>query len=213
MPIFKSTSKIIYFSHIPKTGGSSIENTLKSFDEIKMALHSPARKKITPMSPQHLHTQFLDRLFPENFFDWEFTVVRNPYARLVSEYNMKKKGLEKKGSPLSFEDYARRCFSKFKKLPSTRDNHIRPQVDFVSINTKVYNLENGLEAPLKDALTHLEISHSRLDPILRHDRKSKNPEVYSVSSQLISIIQSFYKDDFQRFGYDPIVIPPSIQVE
>ena len=62
-----------------------------------MSFHCSKQDKFTIVSPQHIEYDSFRKAFPDNFFDWQFTIVRNPYDRIVSEYNMKKEaGVEKK---------------------------------------------------------------------------------------------------------------------
>ena len=91
MPYFRN--KHILFIHIPKTGGSSVENLLSENDI--MSLKTPCDPTLLPspyntVTLQHqLYTtiyQYREK-FKIEFNDKLriFAIVRNPYHRLVSE--------------------------------------------------------------------------------------------------------------------------------
>jgi len=74
MPLFKINSRIIFFVHIPKTGGTSVENTLARVGEISM------HRKPFPdwVPPQHWHAEIYETVIPKDFYDYGFLVCRNP---------------------------------------------------------------------------------------------------------------------------------------
>jgi len=47
----------------------------------------PYAPEWTATSPQHVTVETLGRLFPPDFFDHSFEVVRHPVARIVSAYH------------------------------------------------------------------------------------------------------------------------------
>ena len=203
LPIFRSKSNLIYFAHIPKTGGSSVENILKKIPGIQMSFHCSKQDKFTIVSPQHIEYDSFSKAFPDNFFDWQFTIVRNPYDRIVSEYNMKKE------AGVSFAAFVRAALKRYKVYAHTRDNHIRPQSDFFGPNMEIYKLEDGLQIPISQACKKLNIS---FDFELRHDRKSKQLKPYKLKDSLKEKIFNHYRKDFELFGYNPDVLPDSIEL-
>ena len=68
MPIIKVNGVLLYFSHIPKCGGSSVENLLAQFSDSIVFLD---RKFLThkntwnTSSPQHIDGLSLNRLFKD----------------------------------------------------------------------------------------------------------------------------------------------------
>lgn len=90
MPVFKIDKSIVYFAHVPKCAGSSVEeyimhrfNNLSMFDVDFRRLG----RNGWYISPQHLHVEALNRIFRLNFFDFTFAVVRHPLTRFISAYN------------------------------------------------------------------------------------------------------------------------------
>lgn len=143
---------------------------------------------------QHMHRAVYEDAVSEDFFDWAFTVVRNPFDRFASEYKMKV--LDAGGSD-RVEDWAEACFERFGEFKFTRDNHIRPQVEFISDYLEVYRFESGLEAPLRDAVSRLGLV---LDKIPHAKRGSYGR--LQVSERAIELIADFYSKDFELLGYD-----------
>ncbi|MFV0410535.1 MAG: sulfotransferase family 2 domain-containing protein [Paracoccus sp. (in: a-proteobacteria)] len=119
MPFFKHSGKLIYFAHVPKCAGTSIENYL-------VTRYGPAAfldRKLTPgnrhnwcrTSPQHLSVEQLNRLFPEGFFDAGFAFVRDPLARVRSAFHFHQTKRKKIPAEESFEQWLPRI-AEFDKL-------------------------------------------------------------------------------------------------
>lgn len=81
------------FVHIPKTGGTSIENVIwpgpRSADDLWMGFVSPFRNKYQTGGLQHLKArQIREEVGAEVFSSFfKFTVVRNPWDKVVSQWS------------------------------------------------------------------------------------------------------------------------------
>lgn len=84
--------KFIFFAY-PKTGSSSVRQILDPYSDIIATTY----KKRTQDNPfySHITAHETKKLFEERGWDWnsyhKFVVVRNPYSRIVSLYNMSSK--------------------------------------------------------------------------------------------------------------------------
>ncbi len=192
MPLYRTAAGVVFFVHIPKTGGTSIEKTLKragAAEALKM------RKKVgfSKATLQHMHAEIHEQAVGSKFVDYAFTVVRNPYDRFASEYKMK---VVDSGLDESVDDWATQNFARFKDFGYTRDNHIRPQVEFISKHVEVFNFEDGLEAPVAAACKQLELEV----PEVGHEKKGTTGTL-EASGETLEMINTFYRDDFYEFGY------------
>ena len=203
MPLFKSGKNLIHFIHIPKTGGSSIENALANLTGIKMALQT-GKNEMFKVTPQHMDKAMYKKVIPKNFVDWHFTVVRNPYSRILSEYKMKVLAVDNVN--ISLDDFIEQSISRCKVYPYTRDNHIRPQVDFVANFVEVFKLEDGLENPIKMACRYLNVKSTNSIP---HSRKIDVKPI-KINKKTVNLISTFYEKDFHRFKYDPDTLPSTL---
>ena len=193
MPLYRTDAGVVFFAHIPKTGGTSIEKTLNSAGAAE-ALKLKKQAGYSKATLQHMHAELYTEANGKNFADYSFTVIRNPYDRFASEFKMKvvSAGLED-----SVDDWAVTNFKRFKKFEYTRDNHIRPQVQFISKRLEVFRFEDGLEAPLEAACKHLELEV----PMVRHEKRGTKTLI-EVKEQTLEVIHKFYRRDFSRFDYE-----------
>jgi hypothetical protein len=137
MPILYRQSDSVFFYHIPKTGGRAIEEHLRS-QKVRIALHSPklhgTDKLGFPCSPQHFHAEIVTNLFRDKtFFKLRFAVVRHPVDRMLSEYRMFDANLR-----VSIHKWVDRSFIRYSTDSYYRDNHFRPQTEFIDQLTAVY---------------------------------------------------------------------------
>lgn len=152
MPFFTKHDVCIFFSHIPKTGGTSVEDYL-TFNGFDRSFYS---SPMHPCSLQHRHLADSklseERLRLEPKFSFAF--FRDPLSRMKSEYFMRLKG--KTPNPSNFEYFVKNGISKYKKNPYRCDNHFRPQIEFVDEKIKVFRF--GDWTPFIDDLERLEIN-------------------------------------------------------
>ena len=205
MPILRYMKKIGYFAHIPKCAGNSVYKYLNSVG-IKVAFLDkgyfsfPATETWNLTSPQHIDGYSLARLFPSDFFDFSFAIVRNPISRFISAYNMQTlvaNKIDKNINEFIESDLTNQRFDhKF------FDNHFREQTKFLMPNVyyEIFKLENGL-GRVQSYIESVYRSSSKFN--IGHENKVKNshPETFLTKKSKDTLID-FYKQDFEKFQYE-----------
>lgn len=207
MPLYRNGDKVILFVHIPKTGGSTVEEVLKAAGA-PQALKYHKRLGYSNATPQHMHWTVLKHWLPLGFYDYAFAVVRHPLARMVSEYRWRQ-ALSKHRELPEFDIWVRRQITRYADDSFLLDNHIRPQSEFTGPGVEVFRLEDGLERPVRAGLEHLGLAPE--NPDIHHARKSKRG-MLSATEQTLQKIRTFYAADYERFGYDPDILPKDLQI-
>lgn len=225
MPI-SHKSKLL-FVHIPKTGGTSIE---KMFD---MSLRSnfftrfsgrmdyqhilentsmtETEKRICGLkNMQHFTFKELKKILPAETVNsyFKFSVVRNPYDRVISEYFHCKNGdsrLQRPYNDMTLENFINSVFSLSEEDRIFYcDGHMETQSSYLvdennSINglDKIYRFENFSEC-LIDLKTR---TGSTIKEV--HSRKTERNSDYNTyyTPEIKKKVYDFYKIDFDTFGY------------
>ncbi len=200
MPIFRLNGKTILFLHIPKAGGTSIETWLSA--------HGPESFRLRynriglPCVPQHFHGALIEQLFAPGFFDYSFCVPRNPYWRLLSEYNYRM-GHRKWPWRLlprpGFALWVRRSLSRYDRNPYLYSNHLRPQVAFRIAGTEAFRLEDQQPA----LIARLSALGGLPPPAELPRTNASTPLALGIDPATAALIHQFYRADFETFGYDP----------
>lgn len=198
MPIFRINDKNILFMHIPKAGGTSIEQWLGGHGQ--RLFHLPRKRDDLPCVPQHFHAELIESLFGSRFFDYSFAVVRNPYWRLLSEYNfrMSHRPRRERIFPVpSFDRWLCKVLRRYRSNPYIYSNHIRPQVDFMVEGVEAFSLETDLPK-LRHTLAALcQVDAPSEIPVTNRSiiRETR------ISETAARLVYEFYREDFERFGY------------
>jgi hypothetical protein len=196
MPILEN--KKLIFIHIPKCAGTSIVNSLN----MDTSGHYSAGKVV---AQQPIHPKIHD---PEYI---SFTLVRNPWDRLVSCYELARMDIRPYYEH-EHEDYALMKNIKFSDviqlLANPMYNHIfrhpgwRPQehwvydddnkcnVDYIF---KMENMHKELPEFFKKFELHVDIKH------LNKSSRSNYTDYYTP--ELVEIVGEIYKSDIQKFEY------------
>lgn len=215
MPIFSNANKNILFIHIPKCGGSSIERIARSLGWAEsLSIRGKSRLEIQyfKSSLQHLHAEPLQLLLNLEVFDKIFTVVRNPFSRIKSEYYWQRSN---RTTELDVDEWLHKTFEAYAKDPHVYDNHIRPQIEFIphndNVNVKIFKLEEGgidsakqllLDGvPTKSAFTSLKEGLARRK-IPNEKRSVKDSIIEKKFEKHYQSIVDFYMVDYSSFSYE-----------
>lgn len=157
------------------------------------------RMAAPPNSPQHLiwadATRQMSRR-PET----TFAVVRDPVARLSSEYRYQRR--HRRGTRsgralarLPFPFWVRLMLAVAHRHPYAFDNHLRPQCDFVPEDATVFRLEEGLQA-VADWLS-AQTGETLCPPA----RALVTGQAAPIDPATRARIEAAFSQDFERFGY------------
>lgn len=201
MPLFIYEKKSFIFMHVPKSGGSSVEWTLKKTCKTHMLnANVNSNKSLSmPCNPQHFHAEIMESFFDSTEIDFSFLVVREPLQRLLSEYKYRKLSRTKRGLKIKpFSEWVQTTFEKYEDNSYILDNHIRPQSEFIYPNANIFKLENGLGEVIKFVSSKLEIN---TDQFTEAHRNSSSNEKIEVDSKVIKLVHEFYSKDYELLGY------------
>jgi Sulfotransferase family len=215
MPLAHSNGSYIFFAHVPKTGGSSVTGYLtQRFGPLAMAerfdstgaLRSAATRQRGVILPvDHLAAADLERFLPQGLA-WSFAVVRDPMARILSEYRFQA-GISRM-SRLGFSTWLRVMLRAAERDPRIYENHLRPQGDLVPEGAEVFRLEDGLASMIArlDMVTGATAPGVEIPHLLKSGKAS-----VTLRRQDADLIARFYAGDYARFSYampDLQALPP-----
>ena len=206
----------IVFIHIPKTGGTSVEHyfirkgvppscliTLDTWEPTH-----PAWKR--GISLQHQLYRDIEIFAADTGTSLEtcrkFTIVRNPYTRIVSDlffFNL----ISPKSTPNEVTDAIKMYLKAYEKDNTAYDNHPRRQTDFIINNSRKLDLsihimrcERLIEDMRAFGFTDFDVHEQR-------NRYNMNETAYLnyLNKESLLIISRFYAADFAIFKY-PLLI-------
>lgn len=216
MPI-NSNHKII-FIHVPKTGGTSIEQILEMMSPDAFLTYKPSRNtySLLPLDKftsdeyrlcasknlQHFTLRELQKVLdPQIYKEYKkISVVRNPYERLVSEFAYSQKTINRHHN---FDMFVKKNLAHPQYLRNWLfDGHLETQTSFLineenNFNSidKIYRYEN-----LQDCLKDLNsLTGKNTYPHLYKSAHQPYQEYYTQYLQ--ELVYNFYKEDFINFNY------------
>jgi len=220
MPIIRIGAKLIYFAHVPRCAGSSIEDYLGArFGQLgfldRSFLSIPVAGRWNQCSPQHIDVRSLMRLLPAALFDAIFAVVRHPVDRIVSVYRFQRDIAGLIPADTGFGDWLAELESQYEKDPFCYDNHAQPATNLIpERNAKIFRLEDGL-APVVDWLDELAGNQDGPREMVVSNTYAQRLDREQVpagpASQITEtergIIEEIFAADYKRFGYAESAAP------
>lgn len=183
--------------HIPKTGGMSIDHVFDragwNISYNSGIINDPYYSKILNPQGSLLHLTYNELAMSLDIadFDFVFTVVRNPYERVISEYHWQH-------CTRNFNTWFKEEIQNTTKISQYKDNHFCPQIEYVGKHTDaVYNLEQGFTNIVNDLETRLNTVFAQ--KTFHANISNKTINLDDIDKQLV---YNAYKQDFERFGYD-----------
>mgnify|MGYP001439069767 CR=1 FL=1 len=197
----------ILFIHIPKTGGTVIENEIKKITYQRLysgkcndLLPSPNNKISLQHQPYEILYKYRSICFRSLYIFNKikmFTIVRNPYDRVISDLFFLKK-IKKETSAEDVYIIIKNDYIFRKDL----DNHNLPQYKFITDknneivkNIKIFRTEN-LNRDNEILNKYLGININ----IIRDDANKDYSKYFCKESR--KLIADHYRKDFELFNYD-----------
>lgn len=172
---------------------------------VTMTFFSSIAPSSLKVCPQHLQVNDFKILLGQQEWSWLFSVVRDPYDRIESEYHWRTDPqFKKSGVRPDFSQWVINNLNNAQKNPFIFDNHLRPQTDFIDSDVEIFKYENGLYVITTELEKHFDIPKGLN---LLNDNKSLRDEVH-WSNEALNLTNSFYRNDFAQLNYDkrkPIV--------
>lgn len=198
MTVFVRDGVFLYYSHVPKTGGTSVEHFFRD-NSFRVLEKDPGLKgtlnKHRFCSPQHAEAERVKRNFNIRKFDYIFATVRHPVDRVVSEYKYRCKG----GDDINL--WICSSLEEQMKNPYIFDNHLRPQWEFILPGSDVFRQEEGFgdEWARKISLaTGLSFSFPSKKVNVTGSLGLKK----ELCKEALEMIVETYGLDFEFFGYE-----------
>lgn len=209
MPVLRKDGAALLFVHIPKTGGGSVETAFRksgwAVDHFDGTSGPDSLNYLRLNSPQHADAAQIEATFRLERFGAVFAFVRDPLARIKSEYVWRHRVDESVDpSGRAFEKWLKANLRQTLANPWRYDNHFRPQVDFMVRGTRALRMEDGIDAGLSHLADVTELDVPRSAP-RRHagsNVSTVSPAEIEVTAKAAKLVSDFYAEDYRRFGYE-----------
>jgi len=204
-----SDSHKFIFVHTRKAAGSSIRDTLEPLSIQKPTdVLSKIKSRILHIEKdyhnyafrQHSDITMAKKIMPKELFDayFKFAFVRNPYKRLVSEYEFIKRnpthGRYKKIMKITFTDYIKYQAKRFDahQINMLADKNGKLQMDFIGKFESLQKDWNYICDKL--GINNKELSHRKKAIKINYD------DYYNFENK--DLIAKLWKKDIEIFGYN-----------
>lgn len=181
------------FLHIPKTGGTTISMLLKLSG---LQDTNPSNRP----TPQHLTCTLLREALGEKYDAYyKFTLVRNPWARLLSTYYWRQQ-LPKKRPVLAFEafvEYAGEVVRTHGYYDQDFGDHFIPQVEYTRDIDQVFRYD-AFEKSVQTVASRIGLSIPGIPP-----KEPKHYDDYRAfyTDKARALVASIYAEDIAEFDY------------
>lgn len=194
----------LLFIHIPKTGGQSITKYFMGFsgvaweDRRRFHLFHHSNPEHGPPQTAHfsIDEYYKNDFLPDDVIDQtiKFSVVRNPWDRLWSEYNFNWAHLCSWDE--FFHHFPNHIYDDYK---TGRDalRHIKPQIQFLNDDVEILRFEN-----LRNDFSAFCLRHDLPNCVLPMMNKSWVCDYFDIyDAEKIDIVREFYAKDIATFNY------------
>lgn len=207
MPYFKIIN--ILLIHIPKTGGTSIENYFYNNYKIKRTINTFFSYNNLTLNKHSLqHSTYLEFYEHKDYFEIDFdkskiiTVVRNPYDRIISDLFFYK---------LITIDFDKNKINNIinyflESNDIVYDNHKMEQYKYLIDSNG--NINKDIIIMKTETLNNDMINNGFLDFNLNENVTHRNNLNYIslLNDESIKLINDYYKKDFEYFNYEMIIV-------
>jgi len=167
------------FIHIPKNAGTSIENYF-----------SNGAVRIQPN--KHADIYEIKRKFKNSYNNYrKFTIIRNPYDKMVSWYFYLKRNLGESYDVIDFNEWIKDP-SKFWHADDPI-SYLKPQHEWIDDTVEIVEFEN-----INDGLNLVFGKEINL-PVTNKSNRGHYLDYYN--NQSLETIYERYKKDFEKFNY------------
>ena len=205
MTLFIQNNHSILFLHVPKCGGSSVAKLFEDNGYSKtLEMRGLPPQDCLTASPQHQTCANLRSMINTDELGDIFIVTRNPYDRIISEFNWQFRKTLPEERP-NINNWIVESLEKASINSEYADNHFRACVDFIdeNLHCSIFRLEDGIQFVAEYFLRKNSSIHNIEIPVEKSANQfigsSKKPNLNTFTIQAIN---QFYKYDFEAFGYE-----------
>jgi len=193
----------IIFVHIPKTAGSSIENALGLWRSGCENGYGYKDIDGRPVALQHLLPDGIRKIIGEEAFSryTKFTVCRNPYNRIVSEYHWRV--CNKIGRVRSFDGFLDEVENVIKNnLYNKVSDHFIPQSDFIYDSEGNQVVDHLFRFEKLDKVEQFLQDNFGTDKLKRLETSVPSRGKIVLTNEQKERVYKLYERDFILLGYD-----------
>jgi len=196
--LFKKGKRLIYslkyrhfdrfvFIHINKTGGSSVEEALKI-----PRSHRTALEQIEKIGEETWNKKLT------------FTIVRNPWDKVVSHYHFRVKTNQTRlrDKPIAFKEWVKRTYGR--QDPSYYDSPkmFMPQIDWITDENDELLVDEILYFEDLDKEFNGIQKKLGMNAPLPHMKKSNHGHYRQYyDKETLEIVRNWFRRDIERFGF------------
>lgn len=218
MPLCRIADTMLYFAHIPKTGGSSVEAYMEAKGSVALR-HNRLAGDWSRTTPQHIPAAVFSAYIPDDFYDCGFAILRDPKAKMISTFRMRVSDRHVWTNPLNWllwlwaKAHGRKVFAirvwRFRltldfdtwmwivshwmrRSPYIYDGHCLPQSAYMHPGQELFLFEDGLEPVFRWIDT---VSGTPALPGSFHEKKAKGAAV-TCSPATEARLRTVYAEDY-----------------